>query len=336
MKRFILPAILFFFPFLFSENISFHMCRYYGKKHLKNDLYACHYNNRVPLPKSLLNTDLYIVTDGYYSKNRHINKKSIYLTFEPRIFPMYKIAEKNKKLIPTFYKYFTWDHKICNDDNNREKMFFPAYLGLHEECKPFDQRKFTCLIGSYKPCKEKNELYSVRKHIVLFYNDHYPHHLTLYGRRGWDRIPIYLGSLRSKNITMACEEYSKGKVLRNHKFCYCYENWLNDQYYISEKILHCIRHRCVPIYLGCSNITEYIPENVFIDARKFSSIEDIHAFLENMDEKTWNGYINAMEKFDQSDNAKLFTPEHFWGRVEKLVDDFFMKKRSANKSKIKK
>ena len=70
---------------------------------------------------------------------------------------------------------------------------------------------------------------------------------------------------------------------------------------------------------GASNITTYIPENCFIDYRKFNSKEEMYDFLKNITEDEYQTYIENARTFLQSDKAKLFTKEKFIKTFEKAV-----------------
>ena len=48
---------------------------------------------------------------------------------------------------------------------------------------------------------------------------------------------------------------------------------------VSEKIFDCFAAGNVPIYWGASNVTDYIPEDCFIDMRSFSSFEELYQFF---------------------------------------------------------
>jgi hypothetical protein len=246
----------------------------------------------------------------YWAFAEHLDekyrKKAILHTYEP---PLHFKALDNMDFLNSFLKVYSWRHDLAEINPLKfKKFFYPQYYPIdYKNFKPFKKRKFACLINSYIHINYPNELYSKRKQIALFYNKNFPKLLSVYGRNGFKefKLKVYKGVIDDKN-----------QILKDHKFCYCYENWDNDYHYITEKILHCITNLCVPIYLGSKNITDYIPEDVFIDARKFKSIKEIHDYISNMDEDTWNSYIQAMKRFDESKKSTLFT-------VEKQVENLF-------------
>ena len=224
-------------------------------------------------------------------------QKAILYTYEP---PIYWTHVNDLSYLSSFLKACTWRHDLCEKNPVKyKKFFYPQYSTInYEEMKQFNNRKFACLISSYLYANNSKELYSKRKEIAIFYNKYFPKLFSLYGWRGFEELKLkfYKGVAQDKS-----------PILADHKFCYCYENWDNDFHYITEKILDCISNLCVPIYLGSKNITDYIPEDVFIDARKFNSIGQIHTHLSKMKEETWNSYIEAMKRFDKSEKSSLFT-----------------------------
>ena len=90
---------------------------------------------------------------------------------------------------------------------------------------------------------------------------------------------------------------NKIETLAQYRYCICFENNCGHNGYVSEKIFDCIFAECVPIYLGAPDINRYIPEDCFIDMRKFHDYDELYAFIENIDDKQWNEYICAMKKF---------------------------------------
>lgn len=260
--------------------------------------------NKLKKP-NLSSYDLLLATFNY-DLPKAFKKKTILYLLEP---PVVVKDFEHPEVLDQYKAVFTWNHFIC-DNKKYFKAFFPCLNTFYDEFVPFNERSFACLISSElsEIYPHKKELYSKRASIAEIYDIYYPHDLSLYGRRGWEKYDfrIYKGSCKDKDETQ-----------KHHKFCYCFENWDNDVHYISEKILDCIKCRCVPIYLGSSNIGTYIPKDCFIDARNFKSIHDLHKTLKNMSEETWLHYTNAMKKFFFSSQSKVFKKER---HVQSVID----------------
>jgi alpha(1,3/1,4) fucosyltransferase len=251
--------------------------------------------------------DLLVSIHDFRIPNHYKNKTILYMLEPPVVIPQFASL---KKLTP-YKKIFSWNHKIA-DNKKYYKAFFAAFNGLNPHFKNFSERKFACLINSElsQSFPHPKQLYSKRAQIAKYYNRHYPASLSVYGGDSWKRhnLSIHKGFCNDKH-----------KVLRDHKFSFCLENWDNDEYYISEKIFHCMQNRCVPIYLGSSKIGDYIPKEVYIDLRKFKSMEALHEYIANMSEDRWLQYIKAIERFCQSEDIRKFSPEKFINRISKVI-----------------
>ena len=84
-------------------------------------------------------------------------------------------------------------------------------------------------------------------------------------------------------------ELKKFEFLRDYKFCLAYEN-SSSQGYTTEKFLHAKAAGCIPIYWGDPKVDRDFDSAGFIDARGFTTPEEL---------------INAVRKMDTDDNAWL-------------------------------
>jgi hypothetical protein len=55
-----------------------------------------------------------------------------------------------------------------------------------------------------------------------------------------------------------------------------------DTDYVTEKIFDAFRAGTVPIYLGAPNVSEFVPENSYIDANAFRDAEDLASYLQHL------------------------------------------------------
>ena len=67
----------------------------------------------------------------------------------------------------------------------------------------------------------------------------------------------------------------------------------------------------MPIYLGAPNITTFIPQNTFIDKRQFKTYDELYNFLTNINEETYNKYLENIKNFIKSDKIIPFSAEYF-------------------------
>ena len=272
-----------------------------------------------------------IISINKLTNNLETAKKTILVSMEPKI--LFKELY-TKEITDNYLRVFTFDHKLCEskryvkmfypwlvyidnkvvDRSFKEPWFYEQYpfhdiIKISDKFVPFSDRKLVCLLNSYLKINSLEENYGKRLEIAKFYDEFHPNDLSLYGMKGWEEfnLSIFKGF---------CDWEKANELFQTHKFCYCYDNWENDVYYISEKIQNCFQNLCVPIYSGCKKIADYIPKETFINANDFNSPSEIHEFISKMDEQTWMGYIQAMQKFVISEESKIFTLEKY---VENLV-----------------
>jgi hypothetical protein len=104
-------------------------------------------------------------------------------------------------------------------------------------------------------------------------------------------------------------------VLRTTRFSYCYENSRDLSNYITEKIFDSLVNGCVPVYWGADNVLDYIPDNCFIDRRKFANTAEVHRFLAAMDATAYAQYQSNIAEFLQGKVAQNFSSAHFVAQI---------------------
>lgn len=206
-----------------------------------------------------------------------------------------------------FIKVFTWYDKLIDNKKYFRWHFPKSSIGIGTTLKKFKNKKFLVLINkntsAFYPFKILNtfgrELYSERIKAIEFFEHAIPDKFSLYGR-GWNKpkkyniIELLLGY--KKYATYKGEIDNKVELLSNFKFCICFENLTGVNGYITEKIFDCFKAKCVPIYWGASDIQKYIPKNCFIDFRDFGDYDKLLGYLTSLDEQTYNGYIQNIQK----------------------------------------
>jgi len=228
----------------------------------------------------------------------------------------------NKKYHKYFKKIFTWDDRLV--DNKKYFKVNYAFEIPKEIPKKFYGKKLCCCIAGNKYSKHPDELYSKRIEIIRWFEKYHLEDFDLYGM-GWNEynfgktlvgkvlnkfkmlrkffapnFPSYQGAIKSKF-----------EIMKNYKFSICYENIKDQPGYITEKIFDSFFAGCIPIYWGASNITDYIPENCFIDKRKFNSYEELYEYMVSMRENEYMEYLDNIEKFLNSEKANPFRAETF-------------------------
>ena len=121
----------------------------------------------------------------------------------------------------------------------------------------------------------------------------------------------------NNNVNCHGDAWNKLLSLKEFKFSICFENTIQKNY-ISEKFWDCILTDTVPIYFGCSNILDYIPENCFINLT--DHIDDytyvknkLSYIIENCDEM-YNLYLSNIKTLKNSfKENKTF---NLWERIK--------------------
>lgn len=244
-------------------------------------------------------------------KNR---KKNILFIGEP---PLINPFSFMKVFLFFFPKVYTWNDNLV-DNKKYFKYVLPKEIKNTKIKKiPFKDKQLLILMNSnlapFFPFKllsyPAKELYTQRLRAIDFFDKNYPSDFALYGR-GWNKPQRFsvkqrlFGFKKYKTYMGEFPEKDKYKILSKFKFCLCFEN-SSVTGYISEKIIECFKARCVPIYLGTPNISDHINPKCFIDCRKFKSYGELADFLKNIDEATYNTYINNIEKFLLSKKFRL-------------------------------
>ena len=212
-------------------------------------------------------------------------KKLLVMQEPPVVRPMSYIKEYHKY----FLKIMTW-----KDDLVDNKMYYKFYYPQVEpqvdnKVIRFDEKKLLTMICGNKSADYPGELYSKRRELIESCENNNID-FDLYGF-GWDSI---------KNKSYKGRIDNKIETLSMYKFSICFENMTNINGYITEKIFDCFFSHCVPIYYGADNVTDFIPNNCFIDYKNFTSFDSLIDFLNNIDEKQYNNYLLNIDSYINS------------------------------------
>ncbi|MCI5052526.1 MAG: glycosyltransferase family 10 [Simkaniaceae bacterium] len=211
----------------------------------------------------------------------------------------------NPKLHERFGQVYTWQDDLV-DGRHYFKMHYPVLHQMRSDMIPFKQQKMLCAISRNKRSSYRDEIYSERVAAIEFFERLGRNVFDLFGY-GWqtEGYRNYKGSIPDKYAT-----------LRKYRFSLCYENTQNIEGYVTEKIFDCFHVGCVPVYLGASNITRYVPKDCFIDKRNFTSYDELLDFLEKMDQTTHRGYVKRIRAYLKTKQARAFSDEAF---IENLL-----------------
>lgn len=146
-------------------------------------------------------------------------------------------------------------------------------------------RRIVVINGSHRPRSFQDEQYSIRIAAMVELAEFDA--VDLYGQgwaRWWGRHTWWSPYWRNRETLMTIYKgtcISKFEVLQRYHFCLCFENMAMSGY-ITEKLFDCLYAGTIPIYLGAPDINRYVPDNVFIDCRKFGSWQELWEWTQTM------------------------------------------------------
>lgn len=239
-------------------------------------------------------------------KKAIVQPKKLLILFEsPFIMP----ENYDCELHETFDYIFTWNDDLVDGIKYFKFNFSQPDNLVNPFIHQFSEKKLCTLVAGNKSSEISGELYSERLKAINFFENKQGNDFDFYGN-GWEQS-------KYKNYKGKIE--GKLPVMSKYRFAICYENGVMNGY-ITEKIFDCFFSRCVPVYLGAPNISDYIPANTFIDRREFDSYEDLYIFLSTMNETDYNAYINNIDDFLKGEQYKQFTHEGFARNILKVID----------------
>ena len=231
--------------------------------------------------------------------------KCLLISWEP---PSVLPQMYTSKTLDLFKTHLTWNDSYV--DNRRFlKMNYPCIQGMIGNLPSFSEKKFAAQVSCNKQSGHQHELYSERKKVIMYFEEHPEFGFEFYGH-GWPNTQF-------KNYRGAPAD--KIDVIKNFRFNFCYENMTHIKGYITEKIFDSFAAGCVPIYWGATNIHKYIPKNCYIAREDFSTMQQLVDYLNNMSEEKYNRYIANIQLFLKSPKANAFSRKRLATAIVKQV-----------------
>ena len=183
-------------------------------------------------------------------------------------------------------------------------------------------RKFLIMINANKyPASRKNELYGERLRAVVALARLDAIDLYGMGWRSWKKTGTYFWPFLSNRKTILSvyqgSVASKYEALSDYTFSMCFENMVMPGY-ITEKMFDCFFVGTIPVYLGAPDILDYVPENCFIDMRKFSSYQALHEYLSGLDADKVQEYRNNIQAYLNNEFQQQFSVKLF---IDRIIED---------------
>ncbi|MDO8574416.1 MAG: glycosyltransferase family 10 [bacterium] len=232
------------------------------------------------------------------AKNRLSLKTAFHdAAFRPHAYPQKKVESnfKNKKFLTLINR------------NNR----------LHKLRKLYT---FSASLINPLPGLSQRELYLDRLEAIKYFSQN--PNFDLYGE-SWGSPVRYDNQKFAPSIKKSYRGYVSDKLetLKQYRFSICFENAVFPGF-ITEKIIDSIYAGCIPVYYGAPDIADYIPENTFINFRKFENYPALDHYLRSMSESEYNQYIENINAFITSDKAYNFTQEKFTEELIKIFESY--------------
>jgi len=237
----------------------------------------------------------------------------------------------DKELLRPFRKILTYDDSMIDNDRILKINYsfdLPREISIDSRSK----EKFCVMIASNKKSSHPLELYSERVKAIRWFEKNHPEDFDLYGR-GWDlyhfgtrfplrrlnRYQVLKRAFARKFPSCRGGIERKKPVLERYKFAICYENLKDVPGYITEKIFDCFFSGCIPVYLGANNISDHIPDNCYIDRRKFVDYSSLYDFLVSLSDAELETYHHNIRAFLASHRAEAFSIDRFCSVIAKEI-----------------
>jgi hypothetical protein len=205
-------------------------------------------------------------------------------------------------------------------------------------------RRFLAMMNANKlPRLDHAELYSERRRAVAYFGRF--GEIDLYGPH-WGKAPRRVGltwlpttlrrlgerlwearqSLWPDPEYAACAAAHRGiapsklRTLANYRFVLCFENVALDGW-ITEKIFDCFAAGAVPIYLGAPDISSLVPEDCFVDFRRFRDYGELRKFLHALTPAELEGYRERARAYLESERFDPFRVSTFVERFRQIVHE---------------
>ncbi len=140
-----------------------------------------------------------------------------------------------------------------------------------EEFKTFEEKiKGVCSFQTVYKTGREGDINHVKHEFMVNLHNHTNPDLILhtYGNRS----PFGLPHMQQKPVMGNPGNYDVLKRMNDYMFCWACESTYHPLYswgHVTERIFNCFKAKVIPIYIGCYNIEEYVPKELFIDFRDY-------------------------------------------------------------------
>ena len=237
-------------------------------------------------------------------------KQSYFIQIES---PIYESPNDNNVYKKHFNKIFTY-HKPSCDNKQIICIQIPYHYPYVTNNYSLDHKNtLTTLVNSYLGTRNN---YYLRSEIVQWFLTNHPQDIVFYGSK-WENFKTELPSELHNAFDNQYKGYVKDKfkAVEKSKFSFALENE-RFQDYVTEKIYDVMAAGSVPIYSGAPNITDYVPQECFIDYHAFQNLDELYNFLKTMSDDTYNQYLSCIQNVMKD---PLKNENHYKNVAEKIL-----------------
>ncbi len=252
----------------------------------------------------------------FFRQNYAFFKRRILMQLEPAVAMPYVYAHFDTIVRSGMYGKIFVTSRLANPGLAYFNYFEHRTRDITSAHFSAPKTKYITMINSnIRPHTLRRELYGERLKSIKFFSR--SPDFDLYGF-GWDkppRHPFYLHYAKYVRRTWRGQVPDKLKAMSEYKFALAFENGIYPGW-ISEKIFDCLAVGAIPVYYGAPDIEKLVPQDCFIDFRKFRNYGKLDAYLRGLSEEEIKGYRDRIARFLKipPDPKKL---ENF---VEKLLN----------------
>ena len=241
--------------------------------------------------------DFSLFVDAVPQSYQDLSPINILVMQEPNeYFCIHDFAVANHHL---FSAILTWSDKILNNAPNA--MFFPfgnIWITPEQYQKPHDK---------------KFEISHLCGKLLKTYGHTLRHELL--ARKNEIKIPTNFFDVYGDRYDINDARRGKEFIFGNSQFGVVIEN-TSHRGYFTEKIMDCIALKTIPVYWGCSNITDFFDERGLI---LFDNVDDLIYTMNNIDENYYNDHLDAVE----SNYQKAISYIDYEVRIAEKVKEIF-------------
>jgi hypothetical protein len=99
--------------------------------------------------------------------------------------------------------------------------------------------------------------------------------------------------------------------INEYKFCICFESLYHEYYswdFMTERMFNCFKAKTIPIYIGCYNIEQHVPKELFIDFREYY----------NPKKRDYNSLSSLLKSFPKNKWEDMTEKAFEWNKTNRI------------------